>query len=160
LHPFKKSRPFAKYQLSDGSPLVSMDENVKFSLNIRYFWKVWSVVFGKQICEQDYSPMYLFYKQNRQKIGHPWEFRKWTLNFAKYQLSDGSPLVSIDENVKSLLIYTYFFKVWSVVFGEWICEQDYSPMCLFYNQNRPKIGHPGNFASGPWPGQFKVVWFA
>jgi hypothetical protein len=32
--------PFAKYQLSDGSPLVSMvsiNENVKFPLNIRYF---------------------------------------------------------------------------------------------------------------------------
>jgi hypothetical protein len=31
---------FAKYQLSDGSPLVSMvsiDENVKFPRNIRYF---------------------------------------------------------------------------------------------------------------------------
>jgi hypothetical protein len=42
--------PFAKYQLSDGSPLVSMvsiDENVKFSLNIRYCWKVWSMVFGE-----------------------------------------------------------------------------------------------------------------
>jgi hypothetical protein len=34
--------PFAKYQLSDGSPLVSMvsiDENVKFPLNIQYFLK-------------------------------------------------------------------------------------------------------------------------
>jgi hypothetical protein len=29
---------FAKYQLSDGSPpLVSIDENVKFPLNIQYF---------------------------------------------------------------------------------------------------------------------------
>jgi hypothetical protein len=37
------NRPFAKYQLSDGSPLVSMvsiDKNVKFPLNIRYFLKV------------------------------------------------------------------------------------------------------------------------
>jgi hypothetical protein len=37
------NRPFAKYQLSDGSPLVSMvsiDKNVKFTLNIRYFLKV------------------------------------------------------------------------------------------------------------------------
>jgi hypothetical protein len=36
----KEYGPFAKYQLSDGSPLVSMvsiDKNVKFPLNIRYF---------------------------------------------------------------------------------------------------------------------------
>jgi hypothetical protein len=45
--------PFAKYQLSNGSPLVSMvsiNENVKFPLNlvnIQYFWKVWLVVFGE-----------------------------------------------------------------------------------------------------------------
>jgi hypothetical protein len=38
----KGNGPFAKYQLSNGSPLVlvskvSIDENVKFPLNIRYF---------------------------------------------------------------------------------------------------------------------------
>jgi hypothetical protein len=39
---FRHNGPFAKYQLSDGSPLVSMvfiDENVKFPLNIQYFLK-------------------------------------------------------------------------------------------------------------------------
>jgi hypothetical protein len=35
-HTFQNG-PFAKYQLLDGSPLVSIDENVKFPLNIRYF---------------------------------------------------------------------------------------------------------------------------
>jgi hypothetical protein len=31
--PSQINGPFAKYQLSDGSPLVSIDENVKFPLN-------------------------------------------------------------------------------------------------------------------------------
>jgi hypothetical protein len=43
----RQYRPFAKYQLSDDSPLVSIDENVKSPLNIRYFLKVLSVVFGE-----------------------------------------------------------------------------------------------------------------
>jgi hypothetical protein len=50
VHCVTTNWPFAKYQLSDGSPLVSMvsiDENAKFPLNIRYFWKVWLVVFGE-----------------------------------------------------------------------------------------------------------------
>jgi hypothetical protein len=56
--------PFAKYQLSDGSPLVSMvsiDKNVKFPLSkYTIFLKSMITGSGLQRIEQDYTPIYLF----------------------------------------------------------------------------------------------------